>query len=114
MTSPLPVRIDPPRVRWEYLTVSWNLVATPPALQGEAWKLEGALQVARPGGGVETRRYDASQSTTLAFDLLNELGAEGWELISHVVERSTVAPAQGYETAGVPIASMQIFKRPVE
>jgi hypothetical protein len=103
------------RTRWEYLTVSWNLVATAPTVQGEGWKLEGALQVSRPAGsGVETRRYDASQSSTLAYDLLNELGAEGWELVSHVVERSTVAPAQGYETAGVPIATMQVFKRPAE
>lgn len=103
------------RTRWEYLTVSWNLAATPPTVAGEGWKLEGAIQVSRPGsGGVETRRYDASQSSTLAYDVLNELGADGWELVSHVIERSTVAPAQGYQTAGVPIASTQIFKRPVE
>jgi len=103
------------RTRWEYLTVAWNLIATPPAVQGESWKLEGALQISRPGTpGVDTRRYDAASPNTLAFDVLNELGADGWELVSHVIERSTVAPAQGYETAGVPIASTQIFKRPVE
>jgi hypothetical protein len=101
--------------RWEYLTVAWNLIATAPVAPGESWKLEGAIQISRPGvAGVDSRRYDASAPSTLAFDVLNELGADGWELVSHVVERSTVAPAQGYETAGVPIASTQIFKRPVE
>jgi hypothetical protein len=48
----------------------------------------------------------------LGFELLNELGSDGWELVSSVVERTAVAPAQGYQTAGVPIATTQIFKRP--
>ena len=101
--------------RWEYLVVSWNLTATPPADESEAWTLDGAFQISRPGDpGVETRRYDGGQASTLGFELLNELGADGWELVSNTVERSTVAPAQGYQTAGFPIATTQIFKRPVE
>jgi hypothetical protein len=100
--------------RWEYLVVAWTLTATPPATAADAWNLQGAFHVSRPGvSGAETRTYDGAQSSTLMFDLLNEFGADGWELVSNVVERSTVAPAQGYQTAGVPIASTQIFKRPV-
>ena len=101
--------------RWEYLVVAWNLTATPPA-PGEAnWRLDGAFQISRPGvQGAQTRRYDGATPTTLGFDLLNELGAEGWELVSNVVERTAVAPAQGYQTAGVPVATTQIFKRPAE
>jgi hypothetical protein len=100
---------------WEYLQVTWSLTATAPAGGTEQWRLEGAFQIARPGvAGVETRRYDATHASTASFDLLNELGAAGWELVSHVVDRSAVAPAQGYQTAGIPIASTQIFKRPVE
>jgi len=103
------------RTRWEYLVVAWNLTATPPAGAGDSWRLDGAFQISRPNvQGVEIRRYDGSQATTLGYDLLNELGADGWELVSSVVDRSTVAPAQGYQTAGVPIASTQIFKRPLE
>ena len=45
---------------------------------------------------------------------LNEFGREGWELVSSTVERTAVAPAQGYQTAGVPIATTQIFKRSAE
>jgi hypothetical protein len=102
-------------VRWEYLQVSWSLTATPPASADEQWRLDGAFQISRPGvAGVETRRYDATHASTAAFELLGELGADGWELVSHVVDRSAVAPAQGYQTAGIPIASTQIFKRPVE
>ena len=102
------------RTRWEYLIVAWNLTATPPASPSEAWTLEGAFHISRPGGVVETRRYDGALPPTLGFELLNELGADGWELVSNTVERSTVAAAQGYQTAGVPIASTQIFKRPAD
>jgi hypothetical protein len=103
------------RTRWEYLVVAWTLTATPPATPSEAWKLEGAFHISRPGvSDMETRTYDGAQSSTLMFALLNEFGADGWELVSNVVERSTVAPAQGYQTAGVPIASTQIFKRPAD
>lgn len=49
----------------------------------------------------------------MGFELLNELGSEGWELVNSVIERSAVAPAQGYETAGAPIATTHTFKRPV-
>ncbi|HEY1775741.1 MAG TPA: hypothetical protein VGG41_06235 [Solirubrobacteraceae bacterium] len=101
-------------VRWEYLTVAWTLTATPPSATSEAWGLVGSIQISRPGeDGSDTRTYDASVVSTIAFDLLNELGADGWELVSHVVERSTVTQAQGYQTVGVPISSTQIFKRPV-
>ncbi len=91
--------------------VAWNLTATPPSAPSESWGLVGSFQISRPGGAVESRTYDASVVSTTAFDLLNELGAEGWELASHVVERSTVTQAQGYETVGVPVGSTQIFKR---
>jgi hypothetical protein len=100
-------------VRWEYLLVAWNLTATPPVAPSEAWGLVGSFQISRPGAAdVETRSYDASLASTIAFDLLNELGADGWELASHVVERSTLTQAQGYQPVGVPVASTQIFKRP--
>ncbi|MGH2852035.1 MAG: hypothetical protein ACRDLP_15650 [Solirubrobacteraceae bacterium] len=102
-------------VRWEYLVVAWNLTAKPPVAPSEAWELVGTFQLSRPGGAeVETRSYDAKQSSTMALDVLNELGADAWELVSNVVERSTLAPAQGYQNVGVAIASTQIFKRPAD
>ena len=100
-------------VRWEYLTVAWSLTATPPVPPAEAWGFAGTFQISRPGvSGTETRTYDAALVSNAAFDLLNELGADGWELVSNVVERSAVTAAQGYQTVGVPITSTQIFKRP--
>jgi hypothetical protein len=101
-------------VRWEYLLVAWNLTATPPSAPSEAWGLVGSIHISRPGVAAEIRTYDASLVSTVAFDLLNELGADGWELASHVVERSTVTQAQGYQTVGVPVGSTQIFKRPAD
>jgi len=91
------------RTRWEYRVVAWNLTATAHAGPGDAWKLDGSLQISRPGvPGAESRRYDGSQATTLGFDLLKRVGADDRELVTNVVERSTVAPAQGYQTAGPP------------
>jgi len=101
------------RVRWEYLVVAWSLTATPPVPPSEAWAFVGTFQISRPGvSGAEIRTYDAALVSTMASDLLNELGADGWELVSNVVERSAVTSAQGYQTVGVPITSNQIFKRP--
>jgi len=102
-------------VRWEYLVLSWAMTATPPDAVSNDWRLEASFHIFRPGAvTAETRTYDGTQPATLGFELLNELGAEGWELVSNVVERTAVAPAQGYQTAGVPIATTQIFKRPAE
>ena len=101
--------------RWEYLVVDWSLTATAPVAPSTAWAFVGTFQIARPGAAsAETRTYDAALVSTMAFDLLNELGAEGWELVSNVVGRSAATAAQGYQTVGVPIASTQIFKRPAD
>jgi hypothetical protein len=101
--------------RWEYLALSWSMTATPPESASDAWRLEAAFHIFRPGATTaETRTYDGSQPSTLGFELLNELGAEGWEMVSSVIERTAIAPAQGYQTAGVPVATTQIFKRPVK
>ena len=97
---------------WEYLVLSWAMTATPPDEVSDVWRLEASFHIFRPGAVVaETRTYDGTQASMLGFELLNELGADGWELVSSVVERTAVAPAQGYQTAGVPIATTQIFKR---
>jgi hypothetical protein len=101
--------------RWEYLVLSWAMTATPPDAVSNEWRLEASFHIFRPGAlSAETRTYDGTQPSTLGFELLNELGGEGWELVSNVVERTAVAPAQGYQTAGVPIATTQIFTRPAE
>jgi len=101
--------------RWEYLVLSWAMTATPPDAMSDEWRLEASFHIFRPGAlSAETRTYDGTQPSTLGFELLNELGADGWELVSNVVERTAVAPAQGYQTAGVPIATTQIFKRPAQ
>src|ERR1019366_6360096 len=68
-------RIDQPtsaaamRTRWEYLVVSWNLTATPPPDAGGAGALEGPFHISRRGvSGVEPRRYDGGQASTLGFE----------------------------------------------
>ena len=99
--------------RWEYLVVAWTLTATAPLYEGASWQLVATYSILRPGGAdIETRIYDGAEPSSLGFELLNELGAEGWELVNSVVERSALAPAQGYDTAGAPIATTHTFKRP--
>lgn len=45
-------------------------------------------------------------------DVLNELGAEGWELVSHVVRGSSMGQSLGHETTGYPIQIQWLLKRP--
>lgn len=45
--------------------------------------------------------------------LLNEIGAEGWELVSESQwERAAVGPVRGYQSVDAPIRQRWIFKRP--
>ena len=74
--------------RWEYLVLSWAMTATPPDAMSDEWRLEASFHIFRPGAlSAETRTYDGTQPSTLGFELLNELGADGWELVSNVAER---------------------------
>jgi hypothetical protein len=53
--------------------------------------------------------------TTFSWDaFLNDLGAEGWEMVSHTVTRSGInLKTVGWGTASEPIQTTYMFKRPV-
>jgi hypothetical protein len=48
-----------------------------------------------------------------ALDIYNELGADGWELVSAVVRSSALNPTYGWSTASAPISTNAVLKRPV-
>ncbi len=43
--------------------------------------------------------------------ILNELGAEGWELVATEVQASRVGKSQGWIEVGFPVRQVYIFKR---
>jgi hypothetical protein len=55
---------------------------------------------------------DTDYATRLV-DILNELGAEGWELASQVVSGSAMGVSYGHETAGYPIETRTLLKRQI-
>jgi hypothetical protein len=45
------------------------------------------------------------------LDILNELGAQGWELASNLVASTAMGPSLGRETTGFPIRTQTVLKR---
>lgn len=102
--------------RWEYMFVEWvattrqekvNLVLR------QTFKAE--LKITPRTGEEEVRlahdSKDQNAETTTLLEVLNELGAAGWELISEVVAESVVGPKSGWEEVGTPIRTRYLLKR---
>lgn len=125
--------------RWQYLTLSWTysaeqrtLISGPPGLAtsevaapGEAtyWYFWETFYIWRPGAEkAETRdgwASDKKEKFLSTMQVLNELGAEGWELVSEEADRSYVSrsdssPIQGWGGSPIsnPIRKRWTFKRP--
>ena len=63
-----------------------------------------------------TIRYPGSEPERLKGvptlgGILNNLGRDGWELVSEVVHERAVVPSKGWPHAGIPIATQYTFKR---
>lgn len=98
-------------VRWEYMTVRWVARRNPGRHD---------FVIRRPGEeDEETRRQwskaDPDAVGPSAEDLLNEFGAEGWELVSALVTESAVGGTlSGWDRGGFPIQREWILKRPAQ
>jgi hypothetical protein len=137
-------------VKWEYLTLVWTTnaakrdgpapwaeprVSSGPSLsplsrsvagqEQTHWYVWQQFEIWRPRAeGAETRDGWASDRRDVrisANDMLNELGGEGWELVSSEADRnkltpSSVFPVQGWPgtNVGEPIRKRWILKRPVQ
>lgn len=97
------------RTCWEYLALVWewsfiwdeaNVTGTSQA-KWYLWR----PRVAEP------EVFDAE--TTGWLSLANDLGAEGWELVSDDVLCNIVGQAQGWPKASRPVRRRLTFKRPL-
>jgi hypothetical protein len=102
--------------RWEYMLIYWTY-STWSDGKTRQWKKE--FFISRPDGEEETRvawLHDGSEgktSTTISR-LLNEFGAEGWELISeNALENEVFEENYGWKMAGGPIGMRWTLKRPL-
>jgi hypothetical protein len=94
--------------RWEYLQVGWSSTAEakpPPARSGARTD----LRILRPGQ--ETERLAPGRPL---LDVINDLGAEGWELVSGLVQSSRIAKLNNWSEASTPVQMHWTFKRPID
>jgi hypothetical protein len=86
--------------RWEYAVLAFAY-----DLKDEAWI--GKWYVWWPGKTVADER----SSDVFLTAMLNELGAQGWELTSSYVHSSAVVPGHGLQEIGTPVEMRWLFKR---
>jgi hypothetical protein len=114
--------------RWEYKLISWAsatqaVQGTPPSgmvnPKKYLWKNEFVIK--GPGEELESRlgysdyEEDTGARTVKIQDLLNEFGAEGWELISEtILDTTIVGNHAGWSKIGTPVEIRWILKRRVE
>lgn len=111
---------------WEYLTLVWtsNMGRREPNAAGKPqWEFWECMNIWRPGAEKsevhDTRKLDEQGRKPNVLDLLNRLGAEGWELVSVEADRSKIIRSsshslQGFEFMPVsdPVRRRYFFKRP--
>lgn len=94
--------------KWEYLVLIWlystNAAATRPAEKQPAGH---SIYIFQPGGGPEEYYGELVEA-------LNDLGSEGWELVSSDPLESTVMDGRfGWRQVSTPVRNRYVFKRPV-
>jgi hypothetical protein len=116
-TSPSPEMTE----RWEYATVIWSLSVSKKEfpVQGSEWAVRKDLHIWLPGTEQSDHRpisdsEDDSISGPRNLDVMNELGADGWELACRETTGSAVGiSTYGWPEASFPVATTWHFKRPV-
>ncbi len=101
---------------WEYASITW--IYSTEQKQGEKPKWKQVYSICWPDGTSEERlgwtSEDSSEDTTSIIELENELGAQGWELISVTVLDSVVLNKQyGWPNVGTPVRKSWVFKRQI-
>lgn len=106
--------------RWEYMSIVWRYQAErlPSPNDAPKWGFKEDFYVWHPGAKEPDFRpqrdsEDGAVSGPDSLEILNELGAEGWELIGELVRESTVGKRYGWPEAGHPIIRQWTLKRRV-
>jgi len=105
--------------RWEYMTIVFIASQEPKKWPSGriSYSQRQDLEIWRPGDKDPEliplwSSEDESVTGSRPRALLNEYGAEGWELASDVVTESAVGKTQsGWERAGFPIRREWVLKR---
>jgi len=99
------------RTRWEYLVISAQYTLVPAETKGEpsTWLYEYALLW--PGAQEEEKRPYPGENFS---NLLAEVGRDGWELVTAVVNDTWITEVRGIPNAGIPVRTAYTFKRPIE
>jgi hypothetical protein len=93
--------------RWQYMTIVWGHISTPDRGLVQEYFINGA-------GRSEKRvsRAEHGEDEDFSFgDFLDELGAEGWELVSETVLETTLLPGIGWEQVGSPVRIRWMLKK---
>lgn len=92
---------------WDYAFLYWESQARKEWTEDRSkWVVTPLVSIRRPGVGLE-RRDD-----TNPWSLFEELGRDGWELVTESIVHSYIAEVNGYPEASSPIMMRWIFKRP--
>lgn len=99
--------------RWEYTAVSWAYTFD---TEGPVPTWRQTFSIHRAGQATEERPYWSSETPDdtgpSLLEILNELGAEGWELVNDTVNDSKIMDERGgWAEVGTPIARQYLFKR---
>lgn len=94
--------------RWEYAVIEWWSVAERREGAGsEGWSYTTTYRIVRPGEAPE----ELPPRRTI-IDVLNDLGAEGWELVNTTIQHSRVGEVFGWIEASSPVYQTWLLKRP--
>lgn len=113
---------------WEYKAVLWvssaelrNEGRHPSGAIKKKWYYRSEFQIHEGGRELDRRLNhstygeDEGAETVNIQDLLAELGAEGWELVSESVLNSVIVDkSEGWSQVGIPITIRWMLKRPAQ
>ena len=107
--------------RWEYLMIVWEYeaISLPGPTDNSKWRFKRDFYIWRPGATESDHRPvsdtdDKELSGPTVLELLNELGAEGWELVSATESESIIGRRRGWPETGYPVRREWTLKRLVE
>lgn len=97
--------------RWEYLIVDWQLDAEP---FRQTWRYDLVLRVRSQDGQTTEHRHPYPLDGDPTVRLLNDLGAEGWEMVTACLTENAIAGSarRGHVPASYPTGFSWQFKRP--
>jgi hypothetical protein len=103
---------------WEYAMVVWTYSVRRKKNTADQWAYRRDFYIWLPGATEADHRpisdsEDESISGPSRTDVLNELGALGWELVDRETTNSVLGKSHGWFEASYPISTTWTFKRPV-